>query len=124
MKRRGVLRLFALGFVPCSRLVRAARENGWFGFAVSVEVEGSLSPTLRAAKIESVVPSSPAAVAGLVVGDAIVEVQGIVVAGAKAKVVRDAMQKSVGETLRLMITRGSSPPRTVTLTAAAKPPGA
>lgn len=126
MNRRNSLRLLGIGLglacVPA--LAQTGREKGWFGFAVSVDVERfSLNPTLRTATIESVVPSSPAHIAGLRVGDLIVEAQGVTVAGAKAEALKLAVQRAIGETLQLTIKRGASAPQVVVLTAVAKPTG-
>jgi S1-C subfamily serine protease len=126
MNRRSALQLLSLGLglacVPA--LARPTKDKGWFGFAVSVDVEGfSLNPTVRTAKIDSVVPTSPADIGGLLVGDLIVEAQGITVAGAKADTLKVAVQRAVGETLQMTIKRGSSAPRVVVLTAIAKPVG-
>jgi C-terminal processing protease CtpA/Prc len=97
-------------------------EKGWFGLAINVDVEAfSLNPTLRTVKIESVVPSSPAASAGLASGDIVLQVQGIAIAGAKADVLKNAMQKSVGEKLQLKFQRGSEAPREAVLVAAPRP---
>jgi hypothetical protein len=52
----------------------------------------------------------------------IVEIEGIVVEGAKADSLKAAMQKSVGETLRLKIKRGADAAQDVALVAAPKPP--
>ena len=126
MKRRKALQCLGLGVgIACiPALARSTREKGWFGFAVSVDVEGfSLDPTLRTAKIDNVVPSSPAEIAGLLAGDLIVEAQGVTVAGAKAEVLKKAVQRAVGETLQLTIKSGSSAARVVVLTAVAKPAG-
>jgi S1-C subfamily serine protease len=126
MNRRSALQFLglALGLACIPALARPAKEKGWFGFAVSVDVEGfSLNPTLRTAKIETVVPSSPADIGGLLAGDLIVEAQGVTVAGAKAEALKVAVQRAVGETLQLTIKRGSSAPRVVVLTAIAKPVG-
>jgi hypothetical protein len=51
----------------------------------------------------------------------IVEVEGIMVEGAKADALKTVMQKSVGEPLRLKIKRGADAPRDVVLVAAPKP---
>ena len=81
-----------------------------------------LNPKLRSIKIEKVFPASPAAKAGLSAGDLIVEMEGIVVEGARADSLKVAMQKSVGETLRLKIKRGADSSQDVSLIAAPKPP--
>ncbi len=102
----------------------AADEKGWFGMSVTVDAEGiSLNPTIRSISIASVVPSSPAGAAGMIAGDAIVEAEGIIVAGAKASVLKAAMQKKVGETLHLKIRRGTAALRELTLLAVTKPSG-
>lgn len=102
-------------------LLQAAEQKGWFGLGFDIESEGfSLNPTLVAVRIHEIKPGSPAAGAGLLAGDVIASVQGIVVAGAKADRLKQAMDHKVGEALDLEIVRGNSPPRHVTLVAAAK----
>lgn len=102
--------------------IAAAGEKGWFGFAMAIDVEGTpLNPKLRTIKVDSVIPASPAATAGIVAGDLFVEIEGISVAGANAYTVKAAMQKSVGETLHLKIKHGADALRDVALTAAPKP---
>jgi C-terminal processing protease CtpA/Prc len=102
----------------------ASEERGWFGLTFSVETEGlSLNPIIRSVKIEKVAPSSPGAGAGLVAGDIVVALQGVAVAGARADDLKSTMKKSVGETLRLRVKRGSAEPFEVPLVAIAKPSG-
>jgi C-terminal processing protease CtpA/Prc len=98
-----------------------AAEKGWFGFALAIDADGILNPKLRSIKIDKVFPASPAAKAGLSAGDMIVEIEGIVVDGAKAETLKSAMQKSVGETLRLKIKRGADASQDVSLIAGPKP---
>ncbi|RBL31519.1 serine protease [Xanthomonas oryzae pv. oryzae] len=89
-----------------------------------MESEGfSLNPTLTSVTIDSVKPAAATATAtaGLQVGDAIVSAQGIAVAGSKADVLKQAFNRKVGETLRLVIVRGAAKPREVTLVAARRP---
>lgn len=118
--RLGVLVLVAI--LGMSGLAQAVEEKGWFGLSFAVESEGfSFNPTLTSVTIDSVKPASPAAAAGLQVGDAIVSAQGIPVAGSKADVLKAAVNRKVGETLRFMIVRGTAKPREVTLVAARRP---
>lgn len=118
---RNVLLFLALSLL-CAVAVGA--EKGWFGFAISVDADGlSLNPTIRSVTVQSVLPSSPAASSGMAAGDVIVEVQGVVVAGARADVLKAAMQRSVGETLHLKISRGSRETRELSMVAARKPAG-
>jgi S1-C subfamily serine protease len=122
MKRcRGALFFLALSLLSVAAL---GTEKGWFGFAVSVDAEGvSLNPTLRSITVQKVFASSPAALAGLAAGDVVLEVQGIVVTGAKADVLKAALQKSAGETLHLKIRRGTGDPRELSMVAVQKPAG-
>ncbi len=114
--------IFLLSILWLDHPVSAADDKGWFGMSVSVDAEGiSLNPTIRSIAIESVVPSSPAAAAGMVAGDIIVEAENILVAGATASILKAAMQKKVGQALHLKIRSGTAAPRDVTLVAIAKP---
>jgi C-terminal processing protease CtpA/Prc len=122
MTLRGRLIVLLAGALLFSPLALHAAEKGWFGLAMEIDAEGILNPTLRSIKIDKIFPASPAAKASLSAGDMIVEVDGIGVEGAKADTLKAAMQKSVGETLRLKIKRGADAPREVALIAAAKPP--
>ncbi|MBO9833384.1 PDZ domain-containing protein [Xanthomonas phaseoli pv. dieffenbachiae] len=101
---------------------QATDDKGWFGLGFEVEGEGfSFNPTLTSATIDSVKPVSPAATAGLQVGDAIVSAQGITVAGSGADVPKQAANRKIGQTLRLVIVRGAAEPREVALVAARWP---
>jgi predicted metalloprotease with PDZ domain len=122
MNRRSPLMLLAAAVLLFSPLASQAAEKGWFGFAMAIDADGILNPKLRSIKIDKVFPASPAANAGLSAGDTIVEMEGIVVAGATADGLKTAMQKSVGETLRLKIKHGADASRDVSLIAAPKPP--
>jgi C-terminal processing protease CtpA/Prc len=113
--------LLATAALSIAPLSLHAAEQGWFGFAMSIDAEGILNPKLRSIKIDKIFPGSPAAKAGLAVGDSILEMAGIEVAGAKADVLKAAIQKSVGETLRLKIRHGADAPHEVSLIAAPKP---
>ncbi|WP_343243256.1 PDZ domain-containing protein [Xanthomonas nasturtii] len=116
----GALLLTAV--LSISGAVQAAEQKRWFGLAFAVESEGfSFNPTPTSVKIDGIKPASPAAAAGLQVGDAIVSAQGIPVAGSKADVLKAAVNRKVGETLRFVIVRGAAKPREVTLVAARRP---
>jgi C-terminal processing protease CtpA/Prc len=118
---RSRLAFLAAAALLFSPLASQAAEQGWFGFSLSIDADGILNPKLRSIKIEKIFLSSPAAQAGLSVGDMIVEIEGIPVDGAKADTLKAAMQKSVGETLRLKIKRGAEASQDVSLIAGPKP---
>jgi C-terminal processing protease CtpA/Prc len=121
MDRRSPLILLAAAALLFSPFASHAVEKGWFGFALVIDADGILNPKLRSIKIDKVFPASPAAKAGLSAGDRIVEIEGILVEGAKADTLKAAMQKSVGETLRFKIKRGTDALQDVSLIAGPKP---
>jgi predicted metalloprotease with PDZ domain len=118
MRRRQAL--LAVTLLSLSTTLWAA-EKGWFGLGVSVDADGVFNPTLRSLTVTKVFPSSPAALAGLASGDTVLEVEGIVVAGTRADVLKATMQKSVGETLHLKIQHGATGTREVSMVAVRKP---
>ena len=119
---RSRLAFLAAAALLFSPLASHAAEKGWFGFSLSIDADGILDPKLRSIKIEKIFLGSPAAKAGLSVGDMIVEIEGIAVDGAKADALKAAIQKSVGETLRLKVKRGADASQDVSLIAGPKPP--
>jgi C-terminal processing protease CtpA/Prc len=106
MQRRQ-LASFAVGLIALLLGMGAeAAGKGWFGVVVHVDASGAdATPTsiVSAVTVEQVVPGSPAAKAGIVVGDSIVEIGGVTVAGSTLATLQTGLQKSVGETLRLKI---------------------
>jgi len=97
-------------------------EPGWLGLAFQVDATGVLNPVVRSITVEKVFAGSPAARAGLAVGDSILEVQGVVVAGAKADVLSQTLKMKVGDTVRLKIRRGAEDIRQLSIVAVQKPP--
>jgi C-terminal processing protease CtpA/Prc len=118
---------FALTFAAIVMLplsTNAGISDGWFGVSIKADTKGnSFNPTVRSLQVIKVFPSSPAADAGLVAGDFIVVIQGIVVAGAQANDLKVVMRKAVGEKIKIKIQRGTSKPFDVRLTAISKPSG-
>jgi C-terminal processing protease CtpA/Prc len=114
--RRTVLALLFLTYVGAAT---PQEPKGTFGFAAKVDAEGVFSPVLKAVLIQSVEPGMPAALAGMVRGDSIVEVEGVKVAGAKASAMADRMRKKPGEAVVLRLLRTTGESYVVTLIAAA-----
>ena len=98
-----------------------AGEKGYFGFALNISSEGMFwNPTLLSVKIATVSPKSPAAEAGIVTGDEILEVAGKPVPGAKGNELKAHVQKDIGQSLELKLRRANGDVANVTLVAAAK----
>jgi predicted metalloprotease with PDZ domain len=124
INRRDFLTLALTVAVMLPLPVHAETNDGWFGVEVKVNTKGiSLNPKIRNVKITKVFPSSPAATAGITVGDSVVVIQGITVAGARANTLRAVMKKAVGEEIQIKIKRGTAEPYAVKMTAVKKPSG-
>jgi C-terminal processing protease CtpA/Prc len=98
-----------------------AGERGYLGFGIAVDGEGFFeNPIPVAVTIDRVTPGSPAAAAGLVVGDRIVEIEGRQVKGAYARDLKPYLEREVGQAVRLVIQKDSGELKPVTLVAAPK----
>ena len=114
--------LVALAALLAAPALHAADERGHLGFAIAVDGDGPIwNPVLKSAKVSKVTPASPAANAGLVPGDLIVEVEGRAVAGAKAGDIEPLMKKKPGERLALRVQRANGAVQDLVLVAAAPP---
>lgn len=117
ISRRTALSTALLGLAP---VAGADEPKGTFGFAAAVDVDGVFSPSLKSASVASVQAGLPAALAGVVAGDEIVEVEGEKVAGAKASAMADRMRKRPGEKVTLKLRRAAGDVVVVTLVAVAR----
>lgn len=114
--------LVALATLLAAPALQAADERGHLGFAISVDGDGPIwNPVLKSAKVAKVTPASPAASAGLLPGDLIVEVDGRTVAGAKARDLEPLMKKKPGERLALKVQRAGGALQDLVLVAAERP---
>jgi len=119
MKIRMIVALLAL-FIALPSAVWAG-ERGYFGFGFSLDAEGFFwNPTLRAVKIDKVAPKSPAALAGLLPGDDVIEVAGRVVAGAKGKEIQVHIEKDIGESVQMKVRHANGETVVLTLVATAR----
>ncbi len=119
MQTRFSVALFALLLSLTSAVW--AGERGYFGFGITIDGEGvPWNPTLRSVKIEKVSPKSPAALAGVVTGDEVLEVAGKVVAGAKGNDIKAQIEKDIGESVQMKLRHANGEVAVVTMVAAAK----
>jgi C-terminal processing protease CtpA/Prc len=124
IKRRNFLVATLAVVVMLSLPVHAENNNGWFGLDCKIDTKGiSFNPTIRSVNIVKIYPSSPAAAAGLAVGDSVVVLQGITVAGAKANDLKAVMKKAVGEEIKIKVKRGKAEFYEVKMTAIKRPSG-
>ena len=80
--------------------------KGRLGFGVAADTSGVFSPVLNDVKVASVKPGSPAAAAGLRVGDRIVDIDGSKIRGAAAHPMAARLQNvEVGARIRLGVER-------------------
>lgn len=117
--RRSALALIAAIAAIAAGAVCADEPTGTFGFLAKIDADGIFNPTLKSVFVQSVQPSMPAAIAGVVAGDRIVEVEGIEIAGASASTMAERMKKKPGDTLMLRLLRANGDTYHVTLTAVA-----
>jgi S1-C subfamily serine protease len=106
-------------------LARPAPE-GWFGIEAieAIPKKGSLSPlnpVVESIKLTKIIPGSPAAQKGLAVGDRVMEIDGVVIAGRKVKELQPLTQKSVGQSMHLRLKKPSGQSYTVVLVGVARP---
>jgi C-terminal processing protease CtpA/Prc len=102
----------------------AAEERGTFGVKLNVAGEGFfLNPTLKSVTVESVLPSSPAAGAGIAAGDQIIEADGHAVVGARARDLQPVLSKRIGESIRLRLRRANGEEYEASMVAVRRPDG-
>ena len=119
--RRSMNAVWLMLFVALATLAVAKAEQGYFGLTVKVDGTGFfLNPTIKTATIKQVAAGSPAATAGIVAGDEILEVEGHVVPGSKADAIAPLTEKGVGQSLMLKLRRSSGAVYSVTLAAIAR----
>ena len=114
---------FVLGFVlVLVSALATAGERGYFGFNLSIKTSGfMLNPTLERINIVGVAPGSPAATNGVAVNDEILKMEGVAIAGRKAKELKSLAARDVGQTLNLEMKRPDGSVYRVSLVAVKRP---
>lgn len=83
--------------------------TGKIGFGTEATISGFFSPVLRRVKITTVVQGSPAAAAGVMPGDYIIEANGRAIDGAPAREMAKQLKDiEPGAHLRLKLKRGDA----------------
>jgi C-terminal processing protease CtpA/Prc len=118
--RRAIATLLALAAVVAAP---SAAEPGFLGIGISIDGEGFVANRIvKAVKVERVVQHSPAARAGIVLGDELVEVDGRTVRGSRVSELRPLLDRPAGHVLRLVVKRPSGQLVEVRVVLAARPP--
>jgi C-terminal processing protease CtpA/Prc len=99
-----------------------AGEPGYFGFAPEATTSGFvLSPKVERITILRVLPGTPAARAGILPGDEVLKVEGMVVHGAKALTLHGMIEKDVGQILHATLRHAGGAVYDVAMVAAPRP---
>lgn len=119
------MRTHVLPVVALSLILLAANawagERGYFGFGLSVITKGFfLNPDVESLKIDSVVPGTPAARAGIRPGDLILKVDDLTVAGSKALNLKSHAARDVGQSVRLELKHANGSIYTANMVAVAR----
>jgi C-terminal processing protease CtpA/Prc len=114
---KAILVLVALSYAGFA----SAGEKGYLGIALAVDGEGFfLNPTLKTVTIVKVIAKSPAAAAGIAVGDQIIEIEGQKVQGAKANDLKPYFEREIGQTVKLIIKKVSGEIQSISIVAGPK----
>jgi C-terminal processing protease CtpA/Prc len=121
MKRKFLIALAVMTLTAALGSASAQDERGVFGLAFEIDGEGFiLSPTLKTITIKAVTGGMPADLAGIKIGDQIIEVDGKVVAGAKARDMEPYLKKYVGQSIALRLKRPGGEVYAISMVAIAK----
>ncbi len=104
-----------LALVACTLIVGAslapaicAAEPGFLGIRISIDGEGFVANRIvKTVRVERVVPYSPAARAGIGLGDEIVEVDNRTVRGARVSELQPLLDRQAGYVLRIVVRKPS-----------------
>jgi C-terminal processing protease CtpA/Prc len=106
MKYARLVALISFLFLAFASPSALAGNKAHLGFGTEVTISGFFSPKLKRVKISEVIPESPAAKAGLLAGDELMEANGRVLAGAPAREMAGTLNAiKPGEHLRLKVKR-------------------
>jgi C-terminal processing protease CtpA/Prc len=108
-----------LAFAVCASIHAASEERGFLGIKLAPELAPGM--VIKAVRIKSIEPGSPALGKHIAVGDEIVEAEGRQVPGGKATELQPLMRKHVGETLHLKLKRANGETYSAALTAVKRP---
>jgi C-terminal processing protease CtpA/Prc len=122
-------RSFIVAVVACTaalsltHVLAQPAPEGWFGIEIkATPKKGSFAnPVVESITLTKVVPGSPAAQKGLAVGDQVMEIEGVAIAGRKPTELQHLTQKSVGQSMRLRLKKTNGKSYAVVMVGIARP---
>jgi C-terminal processing protease CtpA/Prc len=120
MKRKFLITVSTLALSIALGSASAQDERGIFGFGFEIDADGFISPILKSITVKALTAGSPADLAGIKIGDQVIEVDGKVIAGAKARDLEPHLKKNVGQSVLLRLKRPGGEVYSVSMVAVAK----
>ena len=120
-RRLALTAALSIGLAATLHPASAADDKGFIGIGIAVDADGFFNPTVNAVTVSKVTPGSPAAAQGIAIGDTVVEYEGVVVKGRKARELEPLMQRPVGKTVKMRLKRPNGELYDVALVAVRKP---
>lgn len=85
--------------------VHAQQSSGRIGFSLNVQADGFFNPKVIKITVNQVEPGSQAQLAGLTIGDELIQVQDVEVPGAEASVLKPHIEFVKGKPKKLVFKR-------------------
>lgn len=98
-------RLVLLAFLVSITQVHAQQSSGRIGFSLNVQADGFFNPKVIKITVNQVEPGSQAQLAGLTIGDELIQVQDVEVPGAEASVLKPHIEFVKGKPKKLVFKR-------------------
>ncbi len=97
----------------------SADDNGWYGLSIATGI--SLFMNIDSATVNGVRKDTPAAQAGIVVGDVVTDIEGCAIPGCGAFKAKHLLEKPVGQSIRMKLKHADGTEYAVELVAVLKP---
>jgi C-terminal processing protease CtpA/Prc len=97
--------LVLLTFLVSITQVHAQQSSGRIGFSLNVQADGFFNPKVIKITVNQVEPGSQAQLAGLTIGDELIQVQDVEVPGAEASVLKPHIEFVKGKPKKLVFKR-------------------
>jgi C-terminal processing protease CtpA/Prc len=99
--------LVLLTFLVSITQVHAQQSSGRIGFSLNVQADGFFNPKVIKITVNQVEPGSQAQLAGLTIGDELIQVQDVEVPGAEASVLKPHIEFVKGKPKKLVFKKAN-----------------